>query len=56
METVERSKSKSDISTVSTALANPEKGAGFAHSHSDGGGFTFRSDDLPQLESTHKFC
>jgi hypothetical protein len=36
METVEKSKSKSDFSTVSTALGNPAKAAGFPHSHSDG--------------------
>jgi hypothetical protein len=40
METVEKSKSKSGFSTVSTALGNPPKGAGFPHSHSDGGGLT----------------
>jgi hypothetical protein len=41
METGEKSKSKSDFSTVSTALGNPAKGAGFPHSHSDDGGLAF---------------
>ena len=38
METVEKSKGKSDFPTVPTALGNPTKCAGFPHSHSDGGG------------------
>jgi hypothetical protein len=39
VETVEKSKSNSDFSTVSTALGNPakSKSAGFPHSHSAGG-------------------
>jgi hypothetical protein len=40
METVEKSRTKSDFPTVPTALGNPAKNAGFPHSHSDGGGLT----------------
>jgi len=36
-------------------LEIPQKGRDFHIPHSDGGGFAFRPDDLPQLESPHKF-
>jgi hypothetical protein len=37
VESVENS--KSEFPTLSTALGNPAKGAGFPHFHSDGGGY-----------------
>jgi len=39
VESVEKSKSKNDFSTVPTALGNPAKDAGFPHFHRAGGEF-----------------
>ena len=45
VETVEKSKSQNDFSTVPTALGNPAKYAGFPHSHSADGYYLLPSTD-----------